>query len=389
MEKKAVLVAGARTPVGKARGALASVPAATLGSIAIREAVKRAGLEGNEIDDVVFGNLLNNESCNMARVAALEAGLPFEVPAVTMDRQCASGLETAAYAAAMIQAGYKKIVVAGGVESDSTRAYVMEKPKTAYQMMPPQWITFQTAPGELNVPMGITAENVAEKYGITREECDAFAVSSHKKAAHAWSQGWFDTQIVPVEVKTKKGTTMVTTDECVRPDANLETMSKLRPAFKKDGSVTAGNSSPLNDGSGAVVMMEEEYARQRSYKSLFRFTAYAAAGVDPRIMGIGPVAAIRKLFKQFGMNFNDIDLIELNEAFASQSLACIKQLDIPLDKLNVNGGAIALGHPLAGTGGVLMTKMMYELERRDLTTGLISFCIGGGQGAAAVIERIK
>ncbi|SBW08588.1 Acetyl-CoA acetyltransferase [uncultured delta proteobacterium] len=388
MSRSAVLVSGARTPIGKCRGSLAEVPASTLASIVMREAVKRAGIEPSELDDVVFGNLLNSEACNMARLAALEAGFPFSVPAVTMDRQCASGLETMAYAAAMIQAGFKDVLLAGGVESDSTRTYIMEKPKAAYQVMPPQWATYRTAPGDLNVPMGITAENVAEACGVTREECDAFAVESHKKAAHAWEQGYFNEQIVPVTIRGKKGDVIVAADECVRKDASLESMAALKPAFKKDGIVTAGNSSPMNDGAGAVVIMEEGRARSGGYAAMFRFKAYAVAGVDPRMMGLGPVEAVRKLFRQTGMTFADIDLVELNEAFAAQSLGCIRELNIPPDKLNVNGGAIALGHPLAGTGGILVTKLMYELVRRGCGVGMVSFCIGGGQGAAAVIERM-
>ncbi len=386
--REAVIVSAARTPVGRVRGALASVPAYQLGALAVKEAVKRAAIDPNEIDDVIFGNLMNNETNNMARMVGLSAGLPISVPGVTLDRQCGAGLNAIAYAAILIQAGYGDVMVAGGVESDSTRCYVMEKPTAAYQVMPPQWAVIHTAPGEMNVPMGITAENLAEKYNLTREECDQFSVLSHQKAAKAWDAGYFDSQIVPVEVSLGKGkTVLVAKDEIVRSETSMETLAKLAPAFKKNGVVTAGNSSPLSDGAGAVVVMEKEKAKAMGLEILAKFKSYAVAGVDPAIMGIGPVAATRKLLAKTGMSLNDIDLIEMNEAFAAQSLACVRELGMDMEKLNVNGGAIALGHPLGGTGGILVTKIVNELKRRDLHTGLITFCIGGGQGIAVLLER--
>lgn len=387
--REAVIVAAVRTPVGKCRGALAAIPAHELGALVVKEAVKRAKIDPAKIDDVIFGNLMNNEVNNMARMVSLAAGLPITVPAITIDRQCPSSLNAFAYAAILIQGGYGDIIVAGGVESDSRRTYTMEKPSTAYQVMPPRWSEVTTTPLEMGNPsMGITAENLAEQYKISRQECDEFAVTSHQKAAKAWDAGYFEGQYIPVEVSLGKGKKVIfAKDEPLRPETSLESLSTLRPVFKKDGVVTAGNSSPMSDGAGAVVVMEKEMAKSLGLEILAKFKAYAAAGVDPHIMGIGPVAATRKLFAQTGMTMKDIDLIELNEAFASQSIACVRDLGIDVKKLNVNGGAIALGHPLAGTGAILLTKMVYELKRTGLKTGLISFCAGGGQGVSVVIER--
>lgn len=386
--REAVIVSAVRTPVGRCRGALASVKAWELGALTVKEAVKRAGIEPNEIDEIIFGNLLNTDCVNIARVVGLAAGLPITVPGITLNRQCASGINAIAYAAALIQAGYGDIIVAGGVESDSTRCYIMDKPTDGYQVRPPSWTVPMSAPKEVDVPMGITAENLAKKYGLTRTECDEFAVESHRKAAIAWENGYFDEQIIPVKVKTRKTETLFTRDEPLRPDCNLESLAKLPPAFINDGIVTAGNSSPMSDGSGAVVVMERKKAEALGLKIWAKVTSFGAVGVDPSIMGIGPVYATQKLLKNMSMSLNDIDLIEMNEAFAAQSIACIRELNMDVSKLNVNGGALALGHPLAGTGGILATKLVYELERRDLTTGLITFCAGGGQGFSALLERV-
>lgn len=387
--REAVIVSAARTPVGKVRGALASVPSYELGAVAVKEAVARANINPEEIDEVIFGNLMNSDVNNMARMVALTAGLPFTVPGIAVDRQCAAGLNAIAYASILIQAGYGNIMVAGGVESDSTRVYCMEKPTAAYQIVPPQWAQVKTGPGEMNVPMGITAENLAKQYGVTRQDCDEFAVLSHQKAAKAQEAGYFNEQIVPVQVSLGKGKfTTVDKDECVRADTTVETLAKLPPAFIKDGIVTAGNSSPMTDGSGAVVVMEKEMAKANGNKILARMKGYASVGVDPSIMGIGPVYAVRKVLAQTGMSLNDIDLIEMNEAFAAQSIPCIRELNMDMNKLNVNGGALALGHPLAGTGGILTTKILYELERRNLQFGLVTFCVGGGQGVAVIFERL-
>ncbi|MCM8711245.1 thiolase family protein [Clostridium sp. SYSU_GA19001] len=387
--REAVIVSAARTAIGKARGTLAPVPAHELGAIAVREAVKRANIDPNEIDDVIFGNLMANEVANIGRVVALGAGLPYSVPGLTLDRQCGSGLNAFAYASILIQAGYADVLVAGGVESDSRRCYVMEKPTTAYQVMPPQWAKIKSAyKDEDNISMGLTAENLAERFSISREECDKFAEDSHKKAAAAWEKGAFNEQIVPVEVNIGKGKTIhFVKDEALRPDTTVEILSKLPPVFKEGGVVTAGNSSPMSDGAGAVVVMEKSKAKALGLPILGKFKGYACTGLDPKIMGYGPVYATEKLFKITGMNMKDIDLIEMNEAFAAQSIACIHGLDIDTDKLNVNGGAIALGHPLAGTGAILLAKMVYALKDRNLSTGLITFCAGGGMGVSVIIER--
>jgi acetyl-CoA acyltransferase len=387
--REAVIVAAVRTPVGKCRGALASIPAHVLGGLVVKEAVKRAKIDPAKVDEVIFGNLMNHEANNMARVVALQAGLPNSVPGITLDRQCPASLNAFAYAAILIQGGYGDIIVAGGVESDSRRTYIMEKPSTAYQVMPPRWAEVITTPPEMGNPsMGITAENLAEKYSISRQECDEFAVASHQKAAKAWDGGRFEGQYIPVEVNLGKGKkVMFAKDEPLRADTTVESLSTLRPVFKKDGVVTAGNSSPMTDGAGAVVVMEKELAKSLGLEILATFKGYASAGVDPDIMGIGPVAATKKLFAQTGKTMADIDLIELNEAFAPQSIACVRELGIDPAKLNVNGGAIALGHPLAGTGAILLTKMVYELKRQNLHTGVISFCAGGGQGVSVLIER--
>ena len=389
MKREAVIVSAVRTPVGRCRGALAAVGAPELGALVIAEAVRRAGLQGEEVEEVIFGNLGNNDSANLARVVTLQAGLPFTVPAITIDRQCSSGLNAIAIGALMIEAGEADILVAGGPESDSNRPHLMEKARVAYQVAPPQWLVRRTAPGALNVSMGTTAENLGRKYHITREECDAFALESHRKAAAAQAAGRFDAQMIPVTVPGKRGkTTVVDRDECVRPESTMETLGSLPTAFEPDGVCTAGNSSPMSDGAGAVVLMDRETAEKKGLEPLAVFRGFAVTGCDPSIMGIGPVEAIRKVLRKTGLTLEEMDLIELNEAFATQSIACIRELGLDMDKVNVNGGALALGHPLAGTGAILTAKLLYELKRRRARYGLVAFCMAGGQGGAAVFERI-
>lgn len=389
MKREAVIVSAVCTPVGRCRGALAAVGAPELGALVIAEAVRRAGLQGEEVEEVIFGNLGNNDSANLARVVTLQAGLPFTVPAITIDRQCSSGLNAIAIGALMIEAGEADIVVAGGTESDSNRPHLMEKARVAYQVAPPQWLVRRTAPGALNVSMGTTAENLGRKYHITREECDAFALESHRKAAAAQAAGRFDAQMIPVTVPGKRGkTTVVDRDECVRPESTMETLGRLPTAFEPDGVCTAGNSSPMSDGAGAVVLMDRETAEKKGLEPLAVFRGFAVTGCDPSIMGIGPVEAIRKVLRKTGLTLEEMDLIELNEAFATQSIACIRELGLDMDKVNVNGGALALGHPLAGTGAILTAKLLYELKRRRARYGLVAFCMAGGQGGAAVFERI-
>lgn len=389
MKREAVIVSAVRTPVGRCRGALAAVGAPELGALVIAEAVRRAGLQGEEVEEVIFGNLGNNDSANLARVVTLQAGLPFTVPAITIDRQCSSGLNAIAIGALMIEAGEADIVVAGGTESDSNRPHLMEKARVAYQVAPPQWLVRRTAPGALNVSMGTTAENLGRKYHITREECDAFALESHRKAAAAQAAGRFDAQMIPVTVPGKRGkTTVVDRDECVRPESTMETLGRLPTAFEPDGVCTAGNSSPMSDGAGGVVLMDRETAEKKGLEPLAVFRGFAVTGCEPSIMGIGPVEAIRKVLRKTGLTLEEMDLIELNEAFATQSIACIRELGLDMDKVNVNGGALALGHPLAGTGAILTAKLLYELKRRRARYGLVAFCMAGGQGGAAVFERI-
>jgi acetyl-CoA acetyltransferase family protein len=386
--KEAVIISAVRTPVGRCRGVLASVSAGDLGAIAIKEAVKRADVKPEDIEDVIFGNLANAAFTNIARYCSIKAGLGIEVPAFTIDRQCSSGLNAIALAAMMIESGHGECFVAGGVETDSTRPYFLEKPTQAYQVAAPKFLAPATGPEGYNFPMGITAENICDRWGFTREQCDAFAVESHRKAAKAWAEGKFDSQIVPVEVVDRKGNvTVVNKDECFRPECSMETLAKLKPAFIKDGRITAGTSSPMSDGSGAVVVMEKERALREGKKIWAYVRDFAVTGVDPSIMGIGPVSAIRKLLKKTNLTLDDIDLIELNEAFASQSLACVQELGLDMNKVNVNGGALALGHPLAGTGAILTTKLVYEMEARKSRYGIVAFCMAGGQGAAALFER--
>ncbi|NLH82718.1 MAG: thiolase family protein [Phyllobacteriaceae bacterium] len=387
--RDAVIISSVRTPVGRCRGALASVPAHVLGAAAVREAVKRAKVDPARIDDVVFANLMNNEINNMGRMVALEAGLPISVGGITLDRQCAASLNALAYGAIQIMAGFADVIVAGGVESDSRRTYSMEKPEIAYSVAPPRFVDIHTSPDSIGNPsMGITAENVAARWKISRRELDEFAVRSHALATAAWAAGRYDDEVVPIEVKGPKGrVTVVDRDESVRADCTLETLSGLKPAFKPDGVVTAGNSSPMSDGGGAMVIVDRETAKSLGAEPMAVFRGYAVAGVDPNVMGIGPVAATEKLLRQQGLGVGDIDLWELNEAFASQSIACIRAIGMEPDRVNPNGGAIAIGHPLAGSGAVLVARTVRELKRRDLRRAVVTFCVGGGQGVAVLLER--
>lgn len=389
--RRTAIVAAVRTPVGRIRGALADVPAHRMATLVIGEAVRRAGIDPASIDEVIYGNLYAHDIANMARYAALEGGLPITVPAMTVDRRCGTSLTAVSLADALIRAGDAECILAGGVESDSNRPFVLMQQHRLHDMAAP---TFRgktmLAPEEIgNPPMGMTAENLADKYGITRQECDAFAVDSHRKAVEAWDDDRFREQLVPVMIKdAKKGTsTLVDTDGVFRRDCTMETLAKLKPAFRPNGVGTAGNSSPNSDGASAVLLMEESRAKALGCPILGYVAGFASAGVDPNIMGIGPVYATRKLLKKTGLSLADMDVIEMNEAFAAQSLACIRELDMDVSKLNPNGGAIALGHPLAATGGILVAKMVYELRRRDAERGLITFCCGGGQGVALIVTR--
>jgi acetyl-CoA C-acetyltransferase len=386
--KDAVIVEVARTPVGKYRQALASFEAPALGSLAMKKVVEKAGIDPAAIDEVIFGNLFNYNWGNLARIAVLEAGFPVSVPAVSLNRQCASSLDTVAFGASLIMAGAADIILAGGVESYSKQPFMIKKPAVAYPMgleVTPCKVSSDTVG---DPPMIITAENLAQKYGITREECDAFALDSHKKAAAAWARGFYDGEIFPIEIPQKKGDPIIfKTDECVRADSTMADLAKLRPVLKKDGVVTAGNSSPMNDGASAVLLMSADKAQELGLKPLARVAAFASAGVDPNIMGIGPVASTRKLMEKTGLNIDDFDLIELNEAFAAQSIACLKELEPDITKVNPNGGAIAIGHPNAASGGILTARTVRYMQEKNLKRALISFCVGGGQGLSCMLER--
>ena len=390
--KKIVLAGACRTAIGTMGGALSTVPAAELGSIVIKEALNRAGVPAEQVDHVYMGCVIQaGLGQNVARQAALKAGLPVTTPAVTVNVVCGSGLNCVNMAAQMIEAGDADIVVAGGTESMSLAPYAMMKGRYGYRMgnatlvdtmvNDALWDAFN------NYHMGITAENVAEQWGLTREMLDEFAACSQQKCEKAVAEGKFKDEIVPVEVKGKKGSVIVDIDEGPRPGTTAETLARLKPAFKKDGIVTAGNASGINDGAAAIVVMSEEKAKELGVKPMATWIGGALGGVDPSIMGVGPVAAVNKLMKKLNMKVSDMDLIEANEAFAAQSLAVGHDLGFEMDKLNVNGGAIALGHPVGASGCRILVTLLHEMQRRDAKTGLATLCIGGGMGCATVVER--
>ncbi|MEO7404773.1 MAG: acetyl-CoA C-acyltransferase family protein [Burkholderiales bacterium] len=393
MTREVMVVSAARTAIGDYGGALKDFPATKLGSIALKEAVARAGIAPETIEHVVLGNVIHGEARDMyiSRVAAVDAGLPVGTPCLTVNRLCGSGLQAIVSAAQHVMLGDCDIVVAGGAESMSRSAYIMPAARWGQRMGDTVMSDMMLA--ALHDPfghghMGITAENVAAKYGITREEQDAFALESHRRAAAAIRGGRFKTQIVGVELASKKGPTLFDTDEHVRPDAKIEDMSKLRPAFKKDGgTVTAGNASGINDGAGAIVMMEAGAAKRANAKPLARLVGYAHAGVDPQLMGLGPIPAVRRVFEKTGLKPADMDVVESNEAFAVQAMAVTRDLSLDPAKVNPNGGAVALGHPVGATGAILTVKALYELERIGKRYALVTMCIGGGQGIAAIFER--
>ncbi|MGN0735440.1 MAG: thiolase family protein [Anaerovoracaceae bacterium] len=388
--RKSVILSAVRTPVCKAKGKLAPLRAENLGAVAFKEAVERSGIDPKEIDQALFTNVNNLDLKAPGKYISLDLGYGTDIVAYNIEHGCGSSLTAAALGSMLVEHGTADVVVAGGVEHSSTAVYMMDRPTSGYGMMPPKWCTMKTTPKAYeNLNMGQTAERIAKEYGITRQECDEFSVLSHKRAANAWKNLYFDEQIAPVMVPQKKGEPyVVDKDDIFREDCSLEGLAKLPPSFEKDGIVTAGNSSPFCDGSSALVICEAEKAKAQSLKPIGRIVDYTAVGVDPRIMGIGPAYATEKLLKRCKMTMNDIALVELNEAFASQTVACIKKLNLDIDKLNVNGGAIALGHPFAATGGVLITKMLYELKRRNEQYGIVCFCIGGGQGVAALVESM-
>ena len=392
MAKKVVLAGGCRTAIGKMGGALSTTPAADLGAIVIREALNRAGDPADQVDQVYMGCVIQaGLGQNVARQASIKAGIPVEAPAMTINIVCGSGLNCVNMAAAMIQAGEADIVVAGGMENMSMAPYALKNARYGYRMGNAPMIDTMVNDALWDVfndyHMGITAENVAEQWGLTREQLDEFAASSQQKACAAIESGRFKDEIVPVEVKQKKSTVIVDTDEGPRPGTTAESISKLRPAFKKDGIVTAGNASGINDGAAAIVVMSEEKAKELGVKPMATWVSGALGGVDPSIMGVGPVPATRKALAKAGLTIADMDLIEANEAFAAQSLAVAHDLEFDMSKVNVNGGAIALGHPVGASGCRILVTLLHEMEKRDAKKGLATLCIGGGMGCATIVER--
>ena len=392
MAKKIVLAGACRTAIGTMGGALSTTPAAELGAIVIKEALNRAGVAPEAVDQVYMGCVIQaGLGQNVARQASIKAGLPIEVPAVTMNVVCGSGLNCVNQAAQMILAGDADIVVAGGMENMSMAPYAIPQGRYGYRMgnatMVDTMVNDALTDAFNQYHMGITAENIAEQWGLTRQQLDEFAAWSQQKTVAAQEAGKFDDEIVPVEVKKKKETIIFNKDEGPRPGTTAEGIAKLRPAFKKDGVVTAANSSGINDGAAAVVVMSEEKAKELGVTPMATWVAGALAGVDPTIMGIGPVAATRKVMAKTGMNIDDFDLIEANEAFAAQSLAVAHDLGINNDKLNVNGGAIALGHPVGASGCRILVTLLHEMVKSDAKKGLATLCIGGGMGCATIVER--
>jgi len=386
-----MVLSGVRTAIGKYGGGLKDVPPADLAALVTREAVGRAGVDPADVGHVVFGNVIHTEPRDMylSRVAAVNGGLPVETPAFTLNRLCGSGLQAIVSAAQAVLLEDADAAVAGGAESMSRGQYWL--PGLRFGQRMGNGRTIDATVGALTDPfddchMGVTAENVAEKWDISRADQDQLAVESHRRATAATEAGYFRDQIVPVEVKGRKGTEQFTTDEHIRAGVDVEAMAKLKPAFAGDGSVTAGNSSGVNDAAAAVVLMERGAMQARGLRPLGRLVAYSHAGVEPRYMGIGPVPAIRKVLDRAGMKIDEIDVIELNEAFAAQALAVMRDLDLPPDKTNPLGSGISLGHPIGATGCILTVKLLHELRRTGGRYGLVSMCIGGGQGIAAIFE---
>lgn len=392
--KDVVIVGAARTAIGSYGGSLKGVSARELGKIVIKEAIKRAGIQPEQVEEVIMGDVLQGGlGQNVARQMTLDAGIPKEVPAMTINKVCGSGLRAVELAAQIIKAGDADIIVAGGAENMSATAYAMPAARWGQRMGNTSMVDMMVNDGLWDAfngyHMGITAENVAEKWGLTREELDEFALASQQKAEAAIKAGRFKDEIVPVEIPQRKGDPIVfDTDEYVKMGATIEKMAKLRPAFKKDGVVTAANASGINDSGAAVVVMSADKAEELGLKPLVKIVSYASAGVDPSIMGVGPVPASQKALEKADMTIADMDLYEANEAFAAQSLAVGKELGFDTEKLNVNGGAIALGHPIGASGCRILITLIYEMmKREDVKKGLATLCIGGGMGTALIVEK--
>ena len=392
-QREVVVIAGTRTAIGDFGGSLKDFGPTRLGAICIKEAMARANIDPATVGHVVMGGVIMSEPRDtyLSRVAALEGGVPVGTPCLTVNRLCGSGLQAIVSASQYILLGDCDSAVAGGAESMSRAAYVMPAARWGQRMGDAQVIDAMTT--ALHDPfgnghMGVTAENIAATYGITREEQDAFALESHLRAARALDAGSFKTQIVPVEVKSRKGVAMFEIDEHVRRDAKIEDMQKLKPAFRKDGTVTAGNASGINDAAAAVVLMEAGAASKKGLKPMARLVAYSHAGVEPQVMGLGPIPAVRRIFEKTGLKPADMDVIESNEAFAVQAMAVTRDLGLDPAKVNADGGAVALGHPVGATGAILTVKAIYALHRTAKRYALVTMCIGGGQGIAAIFERL-
>ena len=393
LTNEVVIVSAVRTAIGSFQGTLKDVPATTLGGIVIKEALARAGVAGEQVDEVIMGNVLAaGLGQNPARQASLAAGLPHAVPALTINKVCGSGLKAVHIAAQAILAGDADIIVAGGFENMSQAPYVLQNAREGFSMGDKKFVDTMIHDGLWcafnHYHMGVTAENLCNVYGISREEQDAFATRSQQRAQAAMAAGKFDDEIVPIEIPQRNGESLVFAhDEFPRANVTEASLAKLRPAFKQDGSVTAANASGINDGAAAVVVMSKEKALALGLKPMAHITANASAGVNPAIMGIGPVLAVKKVLAKADISLEDVDLIEANEAFAAQSIAVDRELGFNHDKLNVNGGAIALGHPIGASGARILVTLLHEMEKRNVKTGLVTLCIGGGQGVATIVQR--
>jgi len=393
-QREVVVLSAVRTPIGRYGGSLKDIPMTELGAIVTREAISRAGIAPTDVEHVVFGNVIHTEPQDMylSRVAALRAGIPVETPALTLNRLCGSGLQAIVSAAQCIWMGDAKIAIGGGAESMSRTPYWLTglrwgqrmNDTTALDIM----VNALTDPFE-HVHMGVSVEAIAKKFGVTREDQDKLAFESHKRSSTAVQNCYFESQIVPIEIKDKKNTILFKKDEGPRADTTLEGLAKLKPAFSKDGTVTAGNASSINDGAAAVVLIDKEVAEERGLKPIARLVDYSIVGVEPKFMGMGPVTAVQKVLKRTGMKLEDIDVFEVNEAFAVQAIAVCRELGLPPDKTNPNGSGISLGHPVGATGAIITTKLLHQLKRTGGKFGLATMCIGGGQGMAAIFENLN
>jgi acetyl-CoA C-acetyltransferase len=393
MTREVVVLSGVRTAIGGYGGSLKDIPPSDLAARCVREAVSRSGVDPNEVGHVVFGNVIHTDSHDhyLARVAGVKGGLPHETPALTLNRLCGSGLQAIITAAQSIMLGDADVTVAGGAENMSRSPYLAPAMRWGARMndttLVDAMVGALTDPFD-DVHMAITAENVAKKWNISREDQDALAAESHRRAANAIDKGYFKAQIVPIEVKVKRDMVPFEVDETVRRDSTVEKLARLKAVFDPTGTVTAGNASSINDAAAAVVLMERGAAQRRGLQPMGRLVAYSYAGVDPKYMGIGPVPAVQALLKKTGFSLNDIDVFEVNEAFAAQACAVCRSLELPMDRTNPNGSGISLGHPLGATGCILSIKALYELKRTGGRRALVTMCIGGGQGIAAIFETI-